>query len=211
MAFKKKKVNWKSTMMNKPSWSKVATVSTVKRMVDRNSETLHQPQNLAAAAIGATPIFTNIAPVQQGNNNNDRSGNKINAKYFRLNGFLQAKGAVGDIARVMIIKDTENIGTAPTESDVFGGSARMLNGYPVDVGTSAYQRFKVLYDKWFTFDTSQMYKPIKINKKLNYPIQFTGNASTDEGKNTTYIVMVSNDDTDKMECACRMTFDFKDE
>jgi len=191
--------------------AKVATVATVKRMINGNIE-MKKLGTSASNTLGVAPVFVNIAAIGQGDDVSGRDGNKVKLESFNVKGYftVDPDNTVGDVARVMLIKDSENTGTAPTETDIFGGASRMIAGYPVDIASSAQQRFKVIFDKLYSFDTSQNLRWINLSKKLGYPLEFTGAASTDEGKNTTYLVYSSLDDTNKMTFTGRITANFKD-
>jgi hypothetical protein len=160
-----KKVN---TMMARPSWEKVATVKTVKRIVNGNIETKIYDNNFGFSG-GSWSIYC-LSNILEGDAVDNRSGNKVTPTHLslRTNIGIAGTNTSGDQVRMVLFKDKQARGALPSTTDL--GLTNILSHF---LKKDNYQgRFVKMYDRVFQYDTSQRNRFISINKKLSGKLQF---------------------------------------
>lgn len=136
---------------------------------------------------GSVTLLSGIA---QGDDVNSRNGNSVLAKTLLMRYHYEraaSNTALVNYVRMMIIKDLENTGSAPTVTDVLA-SADVNSPLNVD-HTSRYQ---VIRDKLYAFSTNGTEG--KIGKefiKINDHLKFTGSAGSNVYKNALYCLLIT--------------------
>lgn len=148
-----------------------------------------------AAAVGG---IANLCAVVQGSGTSDRIGDLIRAQSIEVL-FTQGSFASQTQLRFIIVKDTQNAGTIPAISGV--GSSVLSSTGPSDaqLAPTARPRYKILYDEIHQ-QSNLVYGEFtatirRCSIPLNFPIHFIGNAAVDYGKNTLWLIVLSNDAT----------------
>lgn len=189
MPFQKK--NWKRyTKKGK----KLVSAQTVKRMI-KNSEETHIYDYSSYHTGGNTWSIICISNITKGDNVDNRSGDKVSPISIntRLNLLVNANSSTGDQMRIVMFKDKQARGAVPTSSDLG------LTSNPADpfLNIDNYRgRFVKMVDRVISFDTTQEYKFLSINKKLSGKLQF-GTEGDDYENNAIFIALWSKNDTNK--------------
>ncbi len=145
-----------------------------------------------------TAVVQNVSFVSQNSDVTGRRGRKIHAKHVSVSGSV-VKAATSGATKIRIILFRDNLGTtdAPTlsdlfvdENDFFDGKHRLSNEQPM-------KRFSIIWDKYIIlnehFDGQLMTAQFSFSKKLNHDILYTGTSTTDEGKNSIWLISGSNE------------------
>jgi len=135
-----------------------------------------------------TPAVTLISGVGQGDNVTDRDGFQINVMDIEIN-LTCSVGSTSkeDFVRFVFVRDTMNLGSTPSSSDIMNASdpRAFLNIVPTLSG-----RFVVEFDEMLKLVNTSAVQChfIKLKKNLNHlPVTFTGTASTNVMKNAFYV------------------------
>jgi hypothetical protein len=140
------------------------------------------------AFVTSTPTVTLLTGIAQGDNVTDRDGFQVNLMDLEVN-FSVSVGSTSkeDLVRVMIVRDTMNLGSTPTSSDIMNASdpRAFLNIIP-----SIAKRFVVVHDEMLSLvNTSEhQIRTIRFVKRMNdIPLTFSGTGSTAVHKNAIYL------------------------
>lgn len=132
---------------------KLASVSTVKRMINRTIETkfTYSAYGLVLAnCLNTAPYFGLLNPLTQGDTDSNRTGDKVRFQYLTMNLFHNlANTNINDITyRIAIIRAKNPRGVAPTASTlvVNGGTAQDPCEIWDEVNYDFFSRYEVLYD-----------------------------------------------------------------
>lgn len=147
-----------------------------------------------------TAVVQRVSGVAQGDDDNDRHGNKIHATSVSVSGSIVKSGAsVSTGVRFMLIKDNLGSTVPPTLSDIFEDEDDFFENKHRRDGEQEMKRFTILWDKFIAlnenFDGQQTLVGFKFKKKLNFDVLFTGTAATNEGKNGIYFMSASDEAT----------------
>lgn len=138
--------------------------------------------------------ITLLTPIAQGDDVNNRSGNSVLAKSFRFSYDITqntAAGQTSQMARVLIVSDKLQTGTAPTPAQILQtlGNANAVNS-PINV--DALPRFSVLYDRRHSLESNgDIRQHGMCRKHFSKRISYTGAATTDTYKNNIYLLVLS--------------------
>lgn len=150
-----------------------------------------------AATVGSVVYLT---PIQQGDNISEREGNSIKVQSFEIKGFYYrdpaAAAAAAETVRVLVVRDLQNQGAAPTGGDIFenltGGFSPLQ---PIDFLNSndLNKRFTVVYDTMFTTDLYHPIETIDFSTTHDCHVFFRGTSSvvTSAGNGAYFLVVVS--------------------
>jgi len=162
----------------KANKSKVATVATVNRIVNRKMETkIFQPSNISSST-GNTWSFNALSAVANGNTNITRVGDEIYPKYLKVRGtfLLDPDNATGyDTVRIIVVRDKEARGAVPTGTELgLSSDGYGITDIAVDDNNFKSKRFEILYDKVIqvTLANHGNFRFFKINKKLKGKMYF---------------------------------------
>ncbi len=157
-----------------------------------NSE-LHSSDFTLNTTVTTTPTVSHLTDVAIGDDFTQRTGRKIRLKSIQIRGDIELNAvATNSTFRMIVFKDTMNIGTPPTASQIVANTDALRNPEP-----NFLNRFKILMDR-----TIQLNQKVDANlpkvtfnwyRKLDLPVTYTGTASTDEGKNSLWLLLVSDE------------------
>lgn len=169
----------------------------VKRVVDYSKETFHYPTAVSGGTVTSTVAFNDLTTIAQGDDHDQRLGDKIKCKYFRFKGnFTRLDGASVDTydqCRVVIFIWHPDDSTDPLTSETqILESATLYQHQPLQLEQSKRRKFTVLYDSAFDLpcreggDAMKAQRQINIKKKLNNIIYFNDAATS--GRNKIYMM-----------------------
>lgn len=180
----KKSSGWAGTAMKA---LKVANY--VRSLINVEKKFFDVTQQINYTATGTVYPLTQIA---QGDAYNQRNGNslKIKSLFLRFQNQLNPVQS-NDVVRVMLFIDTQNNGNTPLVTDVLQNAGiispiNYLNG----------SRFRVIMDKIqpLTNDGNEI-KEIKLFKKFNYDIKYSGSGSANTREGNIYMLCISQNST----------------
>lgn len=189
---------------------KLATVSTVKRMINKSSETKFTYSaygTIASNLLLSSPYFGLLNPLTQGDTDNNRTSDKVRFMYLTMN----LRHVVGDtqnsdvVYRVNILRVKSPRGVAPTSTTlvVNGGSAANPEELWDDVNYDFASRYEVMYDSGVKVIRKQISTNFVIAADyITLPIDMTtdyslGNVGTiaDIDQNALYLYLRTNNST----------------
>jgi hypothetical protein len=175
-----------------------------------NIETKVINQSATSTAVNTTGIIPCLSQVAQGLDYTNRVGDsvKIQRLVFRARLYVNAV-ATTSIMRVLLVRDLDGYGTAPTTAAVLETVA--ASGAPL----SQYNylnsdRFSVLYDTFVTLSTQNPSEVIAVDMPHEGHIKYLGTTAgaTSDGKGSIYMVTVSDEasNTPTIAYNCRIYF-----
>lgn len=176
----------------KPS-KKLATVSTVKRLIRNQQETHHHNEAGTGTECNTTGAFINISDIAQGDNDTDRVGDQICLKSVFGNYSLIAgsSGTLSVVRLIMFQWRMDNGAEAPALNDILFDTTNVpyLSNTVVDCS-----KFKVLYDKMHYVgpvggDVNMIARRFSL-RNFNKKLQYTAGGTN--GKNQIYMLVISN-------------------
>lgn len=173
------------TDMAKSAWK---GVKFLKGLVNVEKNEADSAINTTFSTTSSVTLLTTVA---QGNDDGNRSGNSILAKYLYIRAVVyrdSANTVQQNFCRYLIVKDLQNTGTAPTLNDLLENVVSGAGVYsPLSKDHSP--RYQVLVDNLFCLLKNQSdAKVIKHFIPINDHIKFTGSASTDVYTNNIYLL-----------------------
>jgi hypothetical protein len=141
----------------------------------------------------------NIVPlsdVAQGDDAENRDGNKLMAKYLRFQWFATINGsATATLVRCIIFVDTENQGVTPTITLLLQSPTSPGN-LTSPINTDQTQRFTILHDQRLSLNTGGVgIAERNVYKNLNFHINYTDGTATSRNKNSIWVAFISNEST----------------
>lgn len=143
-------------------------------------------------SIGAGPTNTGTIALQSGiaagNDNDQRQGNSILAKYFvmRYRISLDSGGTSANV-RIIIFADNSSQNTTPTVAQVLQSVSDVA---PINNDNS--DRFVIIYDNMHSLSINGDREISSyVYRKLNFHIKFQGTAGTDFDKNSLFLLAIS--------------------
>lgn len=147
----------------------------------------------SSGTVATTGAIIYYSAIGQGDALNTRSGDKVLVKQL-LWSFAYSDTATGT-ARIMLVQDTSNSGTAPGVTEILSSATVQAHLNPV---YHLQNRFKVLVDKVFeTSAAGVQYINDRGSVKVRLPVYYngTGTASTDGGKNSIFVLVIGGQNT----------------
>lgn len=172
----------------------LAVAQSVRRLV--NVEYKSVPTVLTADP-NSTGTVQNLTAVAQGNDQDERSGNKIRLKRIVVKGTVEIH-ASGETSRVHIVVARDNNGstTIPSITDLYTSADALQKGVPKLGDPQSNSRFSILMDKMILVnDVARNQHYVNFSRTLDSHCFFSGTAATDEGKGALYVFMASNEAT----------------
>ncbi len=145
-----------------------------------------------------TGAVLNLTAIAQGDDDNDRQGNKIRAKYIEVAGNvrLNPTTATDTRVRMVIVRDNNGSTTQPAIADLWPSVNAFVDNGPPFKDPQSNSRFSILMDKYQNVnDISVRTKYVNWSSSLDHHIYFTGAAGTDEGKGHMYLFIASSEAT----------------
>lgn len=143
-----------------------------------------------SSTVTNTGSVTLLSGIAQGDDVNSRQGNSVLAKtlYGRCVLLRDSDNTtLMNSVRMMIVKDLENIGTAPTVTDILQGATVVS---PLNVDHTS--RYQVLLDKVYSLSLNgKDGMNLKYYLRVNDHLKYTGANATDVYKNAIYLLLIS--------------------
>jgi len=163
-------------------------------------DAIRSRQEIKSAAVSTTfvdSVAGTVGPVTQqiiqGDNVNNRSGDKINVVKLDLNlTMLAGIGSTQSFHRFILFQDRLNVGIAPLISEVLDGS---LYNSTYAIVNRQQQRFKILYDKihGVVGGANSAATTVKVKLKPTPQIFYNGTSSvtTANGRNSIWFLCLT--------------------
>lgn len=144
-----------------------------------------------------TGSVVDMTSIAQGLDTSARVGRRIHAVSLVATGFCQIHAsATHSTLRMTLVRDKSGTTTQPAIADLFQDVTEFRNLKPPLSRPQQRGRFQILADRKYLLDTNNKESYIvNIFKKLNFDVDFTGTAVTDEGKNHIYLFIASSEAT----------------
>ncbi len=172
----------------------LAVAYSVKQLLNVEYHTITTQFTVDPSSSGAV---VNLTAIAQGDDIDNRQGNKIRAKYISIRGLTQRHAsATNSFLRMMVIRDNNGSTTQPAIADLFSTVAVFAQNENKLGDPQSNSRFSILWDKYVIFDsTSRLLAPVNWTSSLDHHIFYTGTAATNEGKGNIYLFIASNEAT----------------
>lgn len=152
-----------------------------------------------------TPTIVLLNGCQTGDTATTRDGQSILLKsiYCQFMVYMDPSSTTYNIVRFMLVLDTQPNATVMSAADLFQNNTSGTNVVsPININYG--KRFKVLYDKRFSLNATQIREKVwKYFKRLKFHTKFnTGNAGTiaDITSNALYLVFVNDNNVTTPDC-----------
>lgn len=159
-----------------------------------NAEKQYKDQAVINTTLDSTGSVTLLSGIAQGDDTGNRTGNSVLLKtlYLQMVAYRAAANATQvNYGRIIIVKDLENTGTAPTVADFFQNTGANMIIEPLNVDHTP--RYQVLKDIRLTLLKTQTDgKILTCFKKFGSSthLKFTGPNIGDVYKNAIYLIAV---------------------
>lgn len=126
--------------------------------------------------LATTPIRNPIPLIVQGSGNSSREGDRIKVVRFDMRALITQDVAIpATFVRIVIFKDTQNLGALPTFNDLLNTTTATQN-LVTHFDIQNRSRFKVIYNKAFALTVADKIEiPLHFSKKQNYTIKYKSN------------------------------------
>ncbi len=143
-----------------------------------------------------TTVVQNLTAIAQGDDQDERQGNKIRAKRIVCSGVVELNSSATDSrVRMVIARDNNGSTTIPGIAQLFTDDAAFRDGRPKLGSAQSNSRFSVLMDKMVIVNSDTPTKLYSWSMTLDHHIFYAGTAATDEGKGQLYLFIASNEAT----------------
>jgi hypothetical protein len=141
---------------------------------------------------------TLLSPIAQGDNISEREGDSIKVQSLELYGgvFRDPASTSNEGVRVLIVRDLQNAGAAPTAADILQAVGTAYAPYQaIDFlnGSDLNKRFTIVYDELTFVDTYHPTQMLSMKTNHDCHVFFRGTGSTvaSSGNGTYFLVVVS--------------------
>lgn len=144
---------------------------------------------------------TYLSGLGQGDNISDREGDSIRILRFTIRGgvfrSITSPTTQNEVVRVVVVRDLQNQGAAPTGGDIFetlGNAAAPYQEYDMLNGPQYNQRFTVVFDQVFTLDAFHQVRTFEYSTTHPCHVKFRGTsgAVADAGNGSYWMLTLSN-------------------
>lgn len=161
----------------------------IKSMINCEKQYYDLDVSTTCATGGSVNLLTGMA---QGDDVNQRRGNSILGKTTYIQGVIYRdvlNTTPTNFVRILVVRDLENTGTAPTVADFFQATGSGIYIQPINVDHTS--RYQVLMDRRYTLlSTINMGRQLKFFIRCNGHVKYTGANATDVYKNNLYLIAV---------------------
>ncbi len=137
-----------------------------------------------------------LTGIAEGIGFNQRIGRSIKSVSLSIKGIISINGsATSTNYRLLIVRDNSGTTTVPAITDLFDSVAVFILNKNKLGDSQSNARFTVLSDTFYHLDIQNENSTIaiKIWKKLNFHVRFSGAAASDEGKGAIYAFQASSE------------------
>jgi hypothetical protein len=167
-----------------------------------NIETKFLDTNVPSYTVSTTGSMTPISEIAQGLTSTTRVGDSLRIQHIEVRGRVQVNtSATNSLVRVMLVRDLDGYGTAPTVADVLEVNASV--GAPLSPEKFAKrERFSILFDELIcvqsAISTGTAMIPFTFMTTHQGHILYLGStaAPASDGKGSVYLLAVSDEATD---------------
>lgn len=195
---KKKKVS--------PGKKALKEVRKLKKLV--RPEIKRDDLNLFILNPGLAGIVTNLTFIAQGNDEQTRSGIKINCLFFELRFSIRKHATPSDtLTRVLVVRDRrQEESVTPAVLDVLFSADPESTFTRVNAG-----RFQILYDTTIALDSAKQTMTYRTKrKKLNFVTGYIGAGAADITSNGIYMISISSENVNTPTMRCEFHLKFTD-
>jgi len=142
-----------------------------------------------SASADTTPIVQNLAAIDQGDAQHQRSGNSIRPQYITVKGSCSIHGSsTTALLRYVILQDKQQVAdTAPSYTDVFESASPVAF-----MKKTSFGRYSILKDMLIPLGSQEnQIQKIDFTMQLNGHIFFNGSATSDIQRNGLWLMVVS--------------------
>ncbi len=159
--------------------------------------------------------ITYLCGIGQGDDFNGRDGDSVRVVKFQLNGcvFRSASSTANEAVRIMVVRDLQNAGSAPSGGDILETLGTALAPYQHLDGLNGpdyNNRFTVVYDELFTINASDQNRLFRFESDHACHIKFRGttNGTSSAGSGSYWLLAVSNSsvNTPTVDFVSRITY-----
>lgn len=172
-------------------------VSRALRKIQRNDapelKVINTSPALSATMTNTGSVFL-MNFIAQGTDQGQRISNKIRVKYIQFNYSIQmAVAGVVANCRVLIVKDTDQLGTAPVGADILGATGAVSAPLSdLNVTNHITKRFHVLYDKLHSLSTAGDSNEGRLCRvKVNDFCYYSANTAGSALRNAIYALFIT--------------------
>lgn len=182
------------------------TLAKLARKVNKNARVLGNREikrirfTFGDTTPSTTSVVQNLTGIGQGDAPNQRTGSKIHLKHVSVSGSI-VKNTSFPFTKIRMIIFRDNLGgtTPPVIGDIFSSEDDFHDNEHRQPEEQPMARFTVLWDKYIIlnegFDGQTTAAAFKFSKRLNSTVLFSGSASTNEGKNSLWLMSASDEAT----------------
>lgn len=173
-----------------------AGLNQIRKMINTEEKYIDVSTTLSASRAG---VVTYMAPIAQGDNISDRTGDSIKVQEVYLEGFITYNAAATTpmTARVIVFRELTNVGSAPTGGDLIQSASSQFATtalYNFVNGKSLNKRYSILFDEFFTLDLYNQIVPFSYHTTSGKHTFFRGTtAATGDAANGSYWFIVFTD------------------
>jgi len=171
----------------------------IRKLINVENKFIDVDSSTTASFSGAIQY---ISPIAQGDNISDREGNSIKVQTVHLTGsvFYSAASIVPVTMRILVIRDLQNFGTAPTVNDVLQTIGTIYAPYQkMDFinGNDENKRFSLVFDRTFNLSSfhPNHYFDIESNHDCHVYYRDATAATTGAGNGSYWFLAISNVNT----------------
>jgi len=163
--------------------------------------------------VAGTGVIFPLAICNEGTNQDERAGVQVRGIHLNIiNSYARTSMSAGDTYRLMVIKDKNSNGAAPTIASANAAVLTSFTPTSAFLNNNARPRFTVLYDKIVTveaIDYNTFYNDVqRISLKLNFPIHYvsTSTAAASQGTNSVWFLILPSSSTGDFVTAFEFAF-----
>lgn len=179
---------WRNMKLGTLARKAYSGVRMLKGIVNAEKKTFDLDVALTAFA-STTPVLTLLSGIAQGDDYTAREGRSILAKTLQLKVIVLGNSAqtADQFVRVILFKDMNNVGTAPTSSDIISTYDDLRNPDPVMM-----KRYQILVDQSYKLNVNGN-TSYELDRfiNLNCHMKFSGTGATNVGENAVYLILAS--------------------
>jgi len=142
-----------------------------------------------------------LSLIGQGDDVSQRDGDSIKVQSFEMNGAVfrnvAAGATVNETVRIVVVRDLQNAGAAPTAADILEtvGTSRAPYAFTDYLnGSDTNKRFTFIYDEVFTLDNAHQVRSFRFRTDHDCHVYFRGTTTgaASQGNGSYYAVLLAN-------------------
>lgn len=168
----------------------LVTKAMLRRALKANTECKYHCRTEEDLAVdGTTGIVRDLSIIPQGDDDGDRDGNVVSAKWLVVRGRLTNADTAGNVIRIVVARwFGEGAAVGPTDFPQQSGATTMG---PFACWSSKKLNMHVLYDQLYKTDTDDPNTLIEFRCKVNSKINFAGSSTASATHNSIILFAIS--------------------